>query len=101
MKAYQSTLFFLALLVVFTLLSRGSRALVEPQASPTCTHYFDLDMVEHPKIAHHSEGKYALDCKDTINNQVITRFQDLQHIEACVAAYKKESHKSHCWCRMY
>ncbi len=101
MKAYQSTLFFLALLVVFTLLSRGSRALVESQTSPTCTQYFGLDMVEQPKFARHSEGKYALDCKDSINNQVITRFKDLKHIEACISAYQKESLKFHCWCRMY
>lgn len=101
MKAYQSTLFFLVLLLVFTLLTRGSRALGESQNSSACTHDFGAGLVERPEQNYQSEIKYALDCKDSFNDEVTTKVKDFKYIDACVSAYKEQHAKTTCWCRMY
>ena len=101
MKAYQSTLFFLALLVVFTLLTRGSRALGESIESSNCSQYFEAGMIERPRMDYQVEKKYTLECKDSLNNKVITRFKNFTHVDACISAYQQENPNAPCWCRMY
>lgn len=101
MKAYRSTLFFLVLLLFVTLLSQGSRALVDASKGSECKEVLAQAVSGISDVRDYVEGKYALDCKEPNQVGVTTRYKNLSHLEACVLAYENVAGNARCWCRMY